>query len=55
MTKLRKMIGVAFVAMGLLTGLAVNTAHAQLSQGRGPDICQVDPRVCDGVILQFEQ
>jgi hypothetical protein len=29
MTKLRKMIGTAFVALGLLTGHAVNTAHAQ--------------------------
>jgi hypothetical protein len=28
MTKLRKMIGTAFVALGLLTGHAVNTAHA---------------------------
>ncbi len=30
MTKLRNMIGVAFVAMSLLTGFAVSNAHAQL-------------------------
>jgi hypothetical protein len=40
MSKLRKMVGFAFVAMGLLTGLAVSTAHAL-------DICQVDPSICD--------
>jgi hypothetical protein len=28
MTKLRNMLGIAFVAMSLLTGLAVSTAHA---------------------------
>jgi hypothetical protein len=39
MTKLRNIVGVAFVAMSLLTGFAV-TAHAA-------DVCQVDPRLCD--------
>jgi hypothetical protein len=29
MTKLRNMVGVAFVAMSLLTGFAINTAHAE--------------------------
>jgi hypothetical protein len=40
MTKLRNMVGVAFVAMSLLTGFAINTAHAE-------DVCQVDPHLCD--------
>jgi hypothetical protein len=39
MTKLRNMVGVAFVAMSLLTGFAV-AAHAE-------DVCQVDPRICE--------
>ena len=39
MTKLRNVVGVAFVAMSLLTGFAINTAHAA-------DVCQVDPRLC---------
>lgn len=42
MTKLRNMIGVAFVAMSLLTGFAVSAAHAL-------DICQIDPAACDVV------
>jgi hypothetical protein len=33
MTKLRNMVGVAFVAMSLLTGFAINTAHADDSDG----------------------
>jgi hypothetical protein len=41
MTKLRNMVGVAFVAMSLLTGFAINTAHAA-------EVCQVDPRLCEG-------
>jgi hypothetical protein len=40
MTKLRNIVVVAFVAMSLLTGFAV-TAHAE-------NVCQVDPRLCDG-------
>ena len=40
MTKLRNMVGVAFVAMSLLTGFAV-AAHAE-------NVCQVDPRLCEG-------
>jgi hypothetical protein len=43
MTKLRKMAGIAFVAMGLLTGLAVKNAHAF-------DICQVEPAFCQHVV-----
>ena len=33
MTKLHNMIGCAFVAMSLLTGFAINTAHADDSDG----------------------
>jgi hypothetical protein len=33
MTKLRNIVGVAFVAMSLLTGFAINTAHADDSDG----------------------
>src|ERR1700691_5282927 len=50
MTKLRNMVGVAFVAMSLVTGFAINTAHAE-------DVCQVDPRLCDDereIILERE-
>jgi hypothetical protein len=50
MTKLRNMVGIAFVAMSLLTGFAV-AAHAA-------DVCQVDPRVCEGeqkAIVTFDQ
>jgi hypothetical protein len=43
MTKLRNMVGIAFVAMSLLTGFAVTTASAQEAP-----ICQVDPSACDG-------
>jgi hypothetical protein len=43
MTKLRNMVGIAFVAMGLLTGFAATSASAQTLP-----ICQVDPAVCDG-------
>jgi hypothetical protein len=49
MTKLRNMVGVAFVAMSLLTGFAV-AAHAE-------DVCQVNPRLCDDereIILERE-
>jgi hypothetical protein len=42
MTKLQKMVGVAFVAMGLLTGFAVNTAHAGEVFS-----CQNDIAICD--------
>jgi hypothetical protein len=31
MTKLRNIVGIAFVAMSLLTGLAVTSAHAQIA------------------------
>jgi hypothetical protein len=50
MTKLRNVVGVAFVAMSLLTGFAINTAHAE-------DVCQVDPRLCDDereIVLERE-
>ena len=40
MTKLRNMVGIAFVAMGLLTGFAATSASAQ-----EVPICQNDP-VC---------
>jgi hypothetical protein len=43
MTKLRNMVGIAFVAMSLLTGFAATSASAQEAP-----ICQVDPAVCDG-------
>jgi hypothetical protein len=33
MTKLCNSVGVAFVAMSLLTGFAINTAHADDSDG----------------------
>jgi hypothetical protein len=33
MTKLCNIVGVAFVAMSLLTGFAINTAHADDSDG----------------------
>jgi hypothetical protein len=36
MTKLRNIVGIAFVAMSLLTGLAVTSAHAQIAQ-QGPE------------------
>jgi hypothetical protein len=39
MTKLRNIVGVAFVAMSLLSGFAINAAHAE-------NACQVDPRLC---------
>jgi hypothetical protein len=32
MTKLRKMVGFAFVAMGLLTGFAISNAHANVAE-----------------------
>ena len=32
MTKLREMIGIAFVAMSLLTGFAVSNAPAQVAE-----------------------
>jgi hypothetical protein len=51
MTKLRNIVGVAFVAMSLLTGFAINTAHAE-------NVCQVDPRLCEGeqkAIVTFDQ
>jgi hypothetical protein len=32
MTKLRNIVGIAFVAMSLLTGFAVTSAHAQIAQ-----------------------
>jgi len=35
-TKLRNIVGIAFVAMSLLTGLAVTSAHAQIAQ-QGPE------------------
>ena len=41
MTKLRNMVGIAFVAMSLLTGFAVTSASAQEAS-----ICQIDPAVC---------
>ena len=41
MTKLRNMVGIAFVAMSLLTGFAATTASAQEAS-----ICQVEPAVC---------
>jgi hypothetical protein len=41
MTKLRNMVGIAFVAMSLLTGFAATSASAQEAS-----ICQVDPAVC---------
>ena len=40
MTKLRNIVGVAFVAMSLLTGFAINTAHAA---------------DCDGIICDDER
>ena len=43
MKKLRKMVGFAFVAMSLLTGLAVSTAHAQ----EYPGMCQLYPELCE--------
>jgi hypothetical protein len=44
MTKLRNMVGIAFVAMGLLTGFAATSASAQEAP-----ICQVMPALCDPV------
>jgi hypothetical protein len=32
MTKLRNIVGIAFVAMSLLTGLTITSAHAQIAQ-----------------------
>jgi hypothetical protein len=43
MTKLRNMVGIAFVAMSLLTGFAVTSASAQEAP-----FCQIDPAVCAG-------
>jgi hypothetical protein len=41
MTKLRNIVGIAFVAMSLLTGFAVTSAHAQIAQqGPGQIIAQ---------------
>jgi hypothetical protein len=41
MTKLRNIVGIAFVAMSLLTGLAVTSAHAQIAlQGPEPILAQ---------------
>jgi hypothetical protein len=40
MTTLRNMLGIAFVAMSLLTGFAVSTAHAEVCPF-GPDACEV--------------
>jgi hypothetical protein len=38
MTKLRNIVGIAFVAMSLMTGLAVTSAHAQIAlEGGGGD------------------
>jgi hypothetical protein len=31
MTKLRNIVGIAFVAMSLMTGFAVTSAHAQIA------------------------
>ena len=42
MTKLRNMVGIAFVAMGLLTGFAATSASAQEAP-----FCQTNPRLCD--------
>ena len=42
MTKLRNMVGIAFVAMSLLTGFAATSASAQEAS-----ICQTYPRLCD--------
>jgi hypothetical protein len=39
MTKLRNMLGIVFVTMSLLTGLAVSTAHA--------GVCPFDPDACE--------
>ena len=43
MTKLRNMVGIAFVAMSLLTGFAATSASAQEAP-----ICQIDPAFCAG-------
>jgi hypothetical protein len=44
MTKLRNMVGVAFVAMSLLTGFAINTAHADDSQDQDAILRSDDAR-----------
>jgi hypothetical protein len=41
MTKLRNMVGIAFVAMSLLTGFAVTSASAQTLP-----MCEQDPDMC---------
>jgi len=41
MTKLRNMVGIAFVAMSLLTGFAVTSASAQTLP-----MCVQDPDMC---------
>jgi hypothetical protein len=41
MTKLRNMVGIAFVAMSLLTGFAVTSASAQVLS-----MCEQDPDMC---------
>jgi hypothetical protein len=42
MTKLRSIVGVAFVAMSLLTGFAISTAHADDSLDQDGLIIRAD-------------
>ena len=49
MTKLRNMVGIAFVAMSLLTGFAATSASAQEAP-----ICQIDPTICDSWLYKAE-
>jgi hypothetical protein len=52
MTKLRNIVGIALVAMSMLTGLAVTSAHAQDYSGKQLEtyICEDSP---DGDIYCF--
>jgi hypothetical protein len=47
MTKLRNIVGIAFVAMSLLTGLAVTSAHAQIALQGGGDQLEVFGPPCE--------
>jgi hypothetical protein len=56
MTKLCNIVGVAFVAMSLLTGFAINTAHADDSDGIiSNDEREIIMRDRDEARLVFEQ
>jgi hypothetical protein len=46
MTKLRNIVGIAFVAMSLLTSFAVTSAHAQIAQ-QGPGGGELGRYACE--------